>query len=501
VLRNGERQVAPDISGIRRDHAARYEWAVATLAGLAGKDSHVIDVACGVGYGTNLLAEAGFLAIGIDREAAAIDYARQHYSTDDTLFMCGDATEMVTTLPGAGIIAAVCFETIEHIENPLPLLQALRARAPRLLASVPNEDEFPFIGYRFHFRHYTPVQFEQLLKRAGWKVREWWGQDGTGSTVEKNMLGRTVIVECEHDEADKVSKFPAGLQAPPHSLPSGIQGDPPTPVVEPVTFPTPEECSNSLKVAPALEQPRGSVLTVPAPGHVAILGLGPSLHAYMDLCRRLGARHKVADETWAINALGDTFQCDRIFHMDDVRIQQIRAAADPEGNIAAMLTWLKTHQGPIYTSQKHPDYPGLVDYPLEDVVANTKFGYFNNTAAYAVAYAIYIGVKKITMFGCDFTYPNAHHSEKGRGCLEFWLGFAAARGIKLSTAKTSSLLDAMEPQKRRYYGYDAVEIQQSRDESGRVLFSFAPRPVLPTAEEIEREYDHSAHPNPLVGET
>jgi hypothetical protein len=28
--------------------------------------------------------------------------------------------------------------------------------------------------------------------------------------------------------------------------------------------------------------------------------------------------------------------------------------------------------------------------------------------------------------------------------------------------------------------------------------SFAPRPSLPSAEEIENRYDHSAHPNPLM---
>jgi hypothetical protein len=29
--------------------------------------------------------------------------------------------------------------------------------------------------------------------------------------------------------------------------------------------------------------------------------------------------------------------CDRVFHMDDIAVQEIRAAANPDGNIAAML--------------------------------------------------------------------------------------------------------------------------------------------------------------------
>jgi uncharacterized membrane protein YecN with MAPEG domain len=42
--------------------------------------------------------------------------------------------------------------------------------------------------------------------------------------------------------------------------------------------------------------------------------------------RAMGGRHKFCDETWVINAFGDILACDRVFHMDDVRIQEIRAA-------------------------------------------------------------------------------------------------------------------------------------------------------------------------------
>lgn len=234
-----------------------------------------------------------------------------------------------------------------------------------------------------------------------------------------------------------------------------------------------------------------------APKHVVILGMGPSLEAYVDLVKRLGSRRKFADAVWAINALGDIVQCDAIFHMDDVAVQQIRAAARPESNIAAMVEWMRVHPGPIYTSTVRDGFPGLVAFPLEDVINKLGYCYFNNTAAYAMAYAIYVGAEKISLFGCDYTYPNAHDAEKGRACLEFWLGYAAARGIKLAVASRSSLMDAVEPEDRRTYGYDGahVSIEQQPDGTARVVFT--PRD-LPTAAEIEARYDHAAHPNPLV---
>ena len=76
--------------------------------------------------------------------------------------------------------------------------------------------------------------------------------------------------------------------------------------------------------------PRGRPSVQKAPESVAIVGLGPSLVHYVSDCRAQGGRKAVADETWGINALGDVFACDKVFHMDDVRIQEIRAAARPE---------------------------------------------------------------------------------------------------------------------------------------------------------------------------
>lgn len=236
-----------------------------------------------------------------------------------------------------------------------------------------------------------------------------------------------------------------------------------------------------------------------APARVAILGYGPSLDQYVLLARSLGARSRIADEVWAVNALADVVHCDRIFHMDDVRIQEIRAAAQPQSNIAAMLAWFRTHPGPIYTSRAHPDYPGLVDYPLQAVLRDLGPAYFNSTVAYAIAYAIHIGVKSLRLFGLDFTYPNSHQAEQGRGCVEFWLGVAMERGLEVVVSEKSALMDTVIG--RPLYGYGAlgsVDAEIRYAANGRPSVKFKERATLPTAEEIEAAYDHSKHPSPLV---
>lgn len=447
MLNNGERQVAPTLDGIRRDHVARYEFSAKVLQ----PNSQVIDYACGIGYGAFILANAGHTVQAFDLDDEAIYYAREKYlhgSPGRANFLKGDAKSPVIACL---FDAAVCFETIEHIDDPRPLLKALHAAAPLLIASVPNETVFPWRNYAFHFRHYTQMQFESLLNECGWQVTEWHGQLGPESEVERDcLLGRTLIAVATRCEP----VLPAFRAEP----------------------------------LPAIAAPR----------HVAILGLGPSLDQYTGLARRAGGRHAYCDETWGINAVGDVLTCDRIFHMDDVRIQQIRADAKPDSNIAAMLRWMKTHPGPVYTSRAHPDYRGLVEFPLQDVLNSLPpFGYFNSTAAYAVAFAIHIGVKKISLFGFDFTYENAHHAEKGRACVEFWLGVAVCKGITVSMGNASSLMDACEPVAKRLYGYDTVDVDLQVGADG-ITVAFSERALLPTAAEIEAEYDHSIKPKPLV---
>lgn len=233
------------------------------------------------------------------------------------------------------------------------------------------------------------------------------------------------------------------------------------------------------------------------PKHVAIVALGSTAEAYMDHVKRLGNRRAYADEVWAINAMGDVIACDLVVHMDDVRIQEIRAAAKPDSNIAAMLQFLKTTNTPVMTSRAHPDYPALFEFPLEEVANHVGEVYFNNTVAYAVVYAIYLGVDEISLFGCDYIYPNASKGEAGRACVEYWLGYAQSRGIRVNLPNSTPLCDsykAVSNDDVYAYGYDTLKIKYEPREDGGMKFTFSPRDKLPTAEQIEHAYDHGRAP-------
>jgi hypothetical protein len=337
-INSGERQVAATIDDIRNDHVSRYVWAEALMPKGAG----VLDLGCGIGYGAKYMQQRGRGVIGLDYDAEALAYAQKFYSGPEYYKQDFNAEKIPFDGDGFQKLAsyltmtdATAFEIIEHLENPAELLQSLPDRITRLYCSVPNEDYFPYKGpghengYKFHHRHYTEHEFRALLWDAGWRVDTMRHQAGPETAVG-NVPGRTLVAKCVRRSAWK----PGGKR-------------------------------------------------------VAILALGPSLNGYTEVVKRCGGRYARFDEIWGINALGDVYACDRIFHMDDVRIQSRRAEYMPTSNIAVMHKWLKTHPGPIYTSHLDPEYPGLVQFPLEAVVHDLGVAYFNSTVAYAIAMAIH----------------------------------------------------------------------------------------------------------------
>ena len=185
-----------------------------------------------------------------------------------------------------------------------------------------------------------------------------------------------------------------------------------------------------------------------APYTVAIVAMGPSHQDYTKDCSSLGGRVNLADETWAINTMSNVIQHDRAIIMDDL---EYFAMAGREHKQLAGYTWLKDHPGPIYTSRESDKFKGSVAFPLSEVIQKLGYSYFNNTCAYAVALAMFMGVRHMKIYGMDFTDRDGHTVEAGRACVEFWLSRATMNGTKVTIAPTSTLCD--QHIGRRLYGY------------------------------------------------
>jgi len=181
---------------------------------------------------------------------------------------------------------------------------------------------------------------------------------------------------------------------------------------------------------------------------IAIVAMGKS-HAQFVLAK---THSQSIDEVWAINAMAGVVYHDRVFMMDPA--SRFLDSDDAGTQTGIMRSVLKSHPGPIYTCELDSRCPGLVEFPLDEVMNACGTGYFNNTVAYAIGYGIAAKVSEMHLYGIDFSYKKVvHFAEAGRACCEFLLAKAMERGIKVGIAHESSLLDSNEPVQSKLYGY------------------------------------------------
>lgn len=140
-------------------HMARYAFAVKHVA-----PGVVLDMACGVGYGSYYLAQNTgpevSKIIAVDISPDAIAYAKQRYQHPKIEFLCADATRFTS---GREFQTIVSLETIEHIPDPARFIAHLKTLLDAngtLIGSVPvtpSVDANPH-----HITDFTETSFRKM---------------------------------------------------------------------------------------------------------------------------------------------------------------------------------------------------------------------------------------------------------------------------------------------------------------------------------------------------
>src|SRR5919204_1524033 len=161
----GERTL-PDVPAENywfRRHLAVYEWVAERCA---GRD--VVDMACGEGYGVEVLARRARHVTGVDANPDAHEHARLKYTRPGVRFV----RELVETY-SQPCDAVVFLQTIEHVHDPKAVLDHMRSllrpggavyvSTPNVLTLAPAGAEKS--GNPWHLREYRPEEYRALCER------------------------------------------------------------------------------------------------------------------------------------------------------------------------------------------------------------------------------------------------------------------------------------------------------------------------------------------------
>jgi SAM-dependent methyltransferase len=189
------------------EHIHRYEFAAELC-----HDLRVLDVACGSGYGSGILARHAASVHGIDKDVASIDLAAATIGqrTGATFEAC-DAVAYLDRELRETYDAIVCFEGLEHLHDLDRVIARLRSHLDEgvtLVASVPNSKAFAEEN-PFHLTDFGYEEAVDLLERlsGGVMLYQYLTEGSVIYATRESELPPSTVKYLDDDEPEYANHF------------------------------------------------------------------------------------------------------------------------------------------------------------------------------------------------------------------------------------------------------------------------------------------------------
>jgi SAM-dependent methyltransferase len=141
------------------EHRARYRFAARYVHG-----KRVLDIACGAGFGLQMLRQAGAYAVGMDLDTQALREAQPITGPS-----VAQANALLLPIADERVDVVSSFETIEHVTDAAAFIAELR-RVLRpggmLILSTPNREFGPPTSNPYHIQEFSRAELHALLRQA-----------------------------------------------------------------------------------------------------------------------------------------------------------------------------------------------------------------------------------------------------------------------------------------------------------------------------------------------
>jgi|6_EtaG_2_1085325.scaffolds.fasta_scaffold01624_8 2-polyprenyl-3-methyl-5-hydroxy-6-metoxy-1,4-benzoquinol methylase len=175
----GERQIGSSLEEIDTKHVERYKFALKYVS----SGSVVLDAACGIGYGSNIISKIATRVISLDVSHDGLEYALQHWGSDNIEYRIYDLEKDFDSKIEEKFDVIVSLETIEHLDvdilDTCEKFYKLLKHGGYFIVSHPHMQKVPNTDLSKEFHKRFDIDGEEVaasLEEMGFDIIEQWYQ-------------------------------------------------------------------------------------------------------------------------------------------------------------------------------------------------------------------------------------------------------------------------------------------------------------------------------------